>query len=1043
MRLSSPSGTGFWTLRIFLQCARICTGCLPLCAALALAGDVEFRRDIRPLLSDKCFFCHGPDQKERQAELRLDTAEGAYAALASDPGSVAVKPGDPEHSAVYARITSADPDLRMPPADSKLSLTRQQIELIRQWIEQGAEYEGHWAFLPPRKSSLPVTANGAWCNNEIDAFVLAEMQAHQLAPNPPAAAERLIRRLTFDLTGLPPSLEEIDTFLADTSPDAYERVVDRLLASERFGERMAADWLDVARYSDTYGFQVDRDRFVWPWRDWVIRAFNRDLPYDQFITQQLAGDLLPGATPDQILATTFCRLHPQEAEGGSIPEEYRVSYVADRVQTFATAFLGLTLECARCHDHKFDPVTQTEFYQLFAFFDDIDEAGLYSYFTPSIPTPTLLLADDAAQQKLTSQQDRIERLEHDLAACGRSRQNEFQAWLETRPSLPATLPGQVLHLDFEEVKAPNQKVPGQVGSAAQLTGDDGIPTEVGNFHRYEPFSVSLWINTPDRKKRSVVFHRSRAWTDAGSRGYELLIDEGKLCAALVHFDPGNSLRVRTVQEIPLQSWLHVAMTYDGSSRAAGLKLYVNGQRVELDVVRDKLTKEITGGGGDTITIGERFRDQGFTRGKVDEFRVFSRELTPVEISHLYDGRALAEALAAPGDGGHSGHPLWSYYLQTVDGPYQARLKDLQAARQEQAEFVETIPEIMVMQDLPEPKHAYRLERGEYANRAEEVFPGTPAAFLPFPPQAPKNRLGLARWLTDPQHPLTARVVVNRYWQMFFGAGLVRTTEDLGNQGELPSHPQLLDWLARDFIDNGWNLKRLVKQMVMSATYQQSAIVSEEKAARDPANRWLSRAASYRLTAEMLRDNALAVSGLLVDRTGGPPARPYEVEAAFKPVERDKGEGLYRRSLYTYWSRTGPAPVMMALDAAKRDVCQVRRERTLSPLQPLVLLNGPQFVEAARILAQRILQQHPHETDACLVDLFRWTTSARPSDRELSILRRLYEQHHADFTAHPEQATAFLSVGDQPRDEHLDQAQLAALAGVANMLLNYDECVFRR
>jgi hypothetical protein len=1006
------------------------------------AGDVQYRRDIRPLLSDRCFLCHGPDKGTREADLRLDTKQGAFAPLASDAKAVAIKPGAPDESEVFKRIASADPDERMPPPESKLSLKPAEIELIRQWIAQGARYEDHWAFVPPQKAPLPASQSDPWVKNEVDAFVLDRMREQRLTPSPPAAKETLLRRATFDLTGLPPTLTELDAFLADNSPAALERAVDRLLASPRFGERMAADWLDVARYSDTYGLQVDRDRFVWPWRDWVIRAFNRNLPYDQFIVQQLAGDLLPNADDEAVLATTFSRLHPQEAEGGSIPEEFRVSYVADRVQTFGTAFLGLTLECARCHDHKFDPITQKEYYQLFAYFDDIDEAGLYSYFTPAIPTPTLLLADDAAKQKLAELSGNIHQAENRLKELQATRQESFRAWLETHPVAPAPLVGESAALDFENVSPPNQAVPGVAGSAIQLTGDDGVEVKAGNFHRYEPFSVSLWMQTPDEKHRAVVFHRSRAWTDSGSRGYELLLDDGRLSAAVIHFDPGNSLRIVTKDKLPLKNWRHVAVTYDGSSRAAGLRLFVDGQPAAVEVVRDCLTKDITGGGGDNIVIGERFRDHGFTNGLVDEFRVFARELSPLEVRQLHDGQAFTNALAAhmssPGD-----EALRAYYQLALDADYQAQLAALRQARQAQSEFIETIPEIMVMRDLAVPKHAFRLERGAYDARAEEVSPGTPAAFSPPPAGAPGNRLGLAQWLTDSQHPLTARVIVNRYWQMLFGAGLTRTTEDMGNQGEQPSHPQLLDWLARDFIDHGWDLKRLLKQMVLSATYQQSSTVTPDREALDPANRWLSRAPSYRLSAEMLRDNALAVSGLLVDRIGGPPARPYEVEAAFKPQPRDQGDGLYRRSLYTYWSRTGPAPAMMALDAAKRDVCQMRRERTLSPLQPLVLLNGPQFVEAARMLAQQVLERHKENTDAALIDMFRWTTSRRPNQQELAILQKLYQQQLKDFAGQRDEAVSFLSVGDHPRNAQLDVTQLAALTGVANLLLNYDECVFRR
>jgi len=1008
-----------------------------LCAAEPV--PVDYNREIRPLLADKCFHCHGPDAGNRQADLRLDTPDGAYAALASDETLHGIVPGSPDRSTIFQRILASDPAEKMPPPESNLKLTASEISLIRKWIEQGAPYQKHWAFLAPVKHPVPVNRGDQWGRNLIDAFVLEKMRQHGLEPNPPAASESLLRRVTFDLTGLPPTLEELDAFLNDPDPNAYEKAVDRLLASERFGERMAAEWLDVARYSDTYGLQVDKNRFVWPWRDWVIRAFNRDLPYDQFLTQQIAGDLLPNAGQEEILATTFCRLHPQESEGGSIPEEYRVSYVADRIQTVGTAMLGLTLECCRCHDHKYDPISQKEFYQLFAFFDDVDEAGLYSFFTDSIPTPTLILADDATQQRLDQQQAAIRKLEEELETLRQSTEH-----LVAESALPPPLSGEVLHLNFESVNGPNQQAEGVVGKAALLTGDDGIGTGVGNFHRYDPFSVSLWIKTPEVKQRAVLFHRSRAWTDAGSRGYELLLEEGRLNVGLVHFDPGNSLRIQARDPVPLNVWQHVVVTYDGSSQARGLRLFVNGVPAEIETVRDQLTKEITGGGGDHITLGERFRDVGFKNGSIDEFRVFNRTLTPLEVALLQRYPAGPEAFPASWLDDAEPQQRQEYLRSTRDSAWQGKLAELHQARRQQSETIEPIPEIMVMREMPQPRAAYILERGEYNLRRNEVLAGTPEILPEFPQNAPQDRLGFARWLTSPDHPLTARVAVNRYWQLIFGAGFVRTTEDFGNQGEWPSHPELFETLSREWMEQGWSLKWLMKQMVLSETYRQSTISAPEKEAADPANRWLARMYSDRLSAEMLRDNALLISGLLVQRVGGSPVHPYELEAAFKPMARDKGEGLYRRSLYTFWSRTGPAPVMMTLDAAKRDVCQVRRDRTLSPLQPLVMLNGPQFVEAARVLAERVIKSHPEdEPERWMVDLFRWTTSRVPSAEELTILNRLYAAQLEGFTQMPESAAAFLAVGDHPRDPGLDPVKVAAVSGVANMLFNFDECVFRR
>ncbi len=982
------------------------------------------------------YTCHGPDEASREADLRFDNRDDAEYVLS---------PGEPDDSELLARITASDPDLIMPPATSKLSLSRAEIETLRQWIAEGAPYEQHWSFEPLAEVALPTIRHQDWPTNAIDFFILSRMEEAGFDPAQRAAKQRLIRRISFDLTGLPPNLAEIDRFLNDTSDKAYERLVDRLLSKEQYGERMASDWLDVARYSDTYGYQVDRDRHVWPWRDWVIKAFNQNLPYDQFVISQLAGDLLPSPSDDQILATTFNRLHPQKVEGGSVPEEFRVEYVADRNHTFGTAFLGLTLECARCHEHKYDPITQKEYYQLFAFFNSIDEAGLYSYFTSSVPTPTMLLTDDKARESMRRVRERVEQAEAALDKCFAAQASDYDNWLSQRPS-EFTIRGEVQHLDFEsESKGPNKTVAGPVGRAIQLSGDDGIGLKGGNFSRNQPFSVSFWMNTPDRKERAVIFHRSRAWTDAASRGYQLLLEDGRLSASLIHLWPGNAIRVRTKETVAIGEWIHVAMTYDGSSRSEGLSLFIDGQPAPVDTVRNNLYKNITGGGGDNITIGERFRDRGFTGGKVDEFRVFDRQLTWIEVQQLHDGTALQIAFDTQTTdlSQRQRQQLREFYLHTVNSAYQACLQDLQQLRGERSKAVDGIQEIMVMREMPSPRPTFRLNRGAYDAPAEAVTAETPAFLPEFPVGQPRNRLGLARWLTSPDHPLLARVTVNRFWQQCFGHGLVQTPEDFGSQGAPPTHPQLLDWLAKDFVDNGWDVKRLMKMIVMSSTYQQDSIFDQEKERRDPENRLLSRGPRYRQSAEMIRDNALAVSGLLVDRIGGAPVRPYEVAVSFKPLKPDDGEGLYRRSLYTFWKRTAPAPVMMALDASKRDVCVVKRERTSSPLQAFVLLNDPQFVEASRVFAQQLLRDHGDDTETWIAQAFRKMTSRRPSQIELEILLDLWDAQRRHFQQHPEKAVAFLKTGSASVDKELDAAPLAAATSVISTLFSFDECVVKR
>ena len=1009
---------------------------------------VAFNFQIRPLLSDRCFRCHGPDAEHREAGLRLDQQQAATGAVSDDPDRRIIAAGIPDQSELWARIISDDAEIQMPPPESGLVLSPSEKQLIRRWIEQGAEWQGHWSLEPIQAVSIPESAPPDLAGNEIDRFIQQRLNRASLQPAPLAAKATLLRRLSFDLTGLPPTLSELDEYLADESDDAWEKQVDRLLQSPHLGERLASDWLDVARYSDTYGYQVDRDRDVWPWRDWVINAFNDNMPYDEFLTQQVAGDLLPNATSDQILATTFNRLHPQKVEGGSTPEEFRVEYVADRTQTVGTAFLGLTFECCRCHDHKYDPISQREYYQMFSFFDNIDEAGLYSYFTPSVPTPTLLLADDATKQKQQDIQQQITAAESALQELRAQQQVAFAEWLQTiTDTAPDKLiPDQQLIMDFEAVPAaPNRRIDGVIGKAIELTGDNAVGTQVGNFRRFDPFSISLWVRPTTHMDRAVIFHRSRAWTDAGSRGYELLLEDGRLSAALIHFYPGNAMRVQATEPLALQQWQHVCVTYDGSSRAAGLRLYVNGQAATSEVIRDNLYKNITGGGGDHVTIGERFRDRGFTNGGVDEFQVYSRELVPAEVAQLADGSTLQKLLQTPVAELNEAQRamLFDYYLSNVNAAYRTQLDALKTLREQRSNAWDPIREIMVMQEMQQPRQTYLLQRGAYDKPGDAVQSQTPAALPAMNDGLPQNRLGLARWMTDPQHPLTARVAVNRFWQQMFGYGLVRTPEDFGSQGQLPSHPQLLDWLARDFIEHGWDVRRLLRQLVTSATYRRSSRVSPELRQPDPENRLLARMNAYRMDAEMLRDNALAASGLLSRRIGGPPARPYDLEVSFKPIKPDTGEGLYRRSVYTFWKRTAPAPMMMTLDASGRDVCQPRRERTSSPLQAFVMLNGTQFVEASRVLAEQLLQQHGDDDAQILRTMFRSLTSREPDDRELAVLQTLRQRQLEDFTTAPDRAASLLNVGARQAVADLSVPRVAAFAVVASTLFNYDECAIRR
>ena len=1040
-------------------------------------ADLSFNRDIRPILSDKCFFCHGPDAKKREADLRLDVREVAVKAEA-------IVPGKPDDSEMIARILTENKKEHMPPAKSKLpSMTPEEIAKLKRWIAEGAKYEAHWSLIPLKPVDAP----------DIDALVAKGLAARGLRPQPEADANTLIRRVSFDLTGLPPTPAEVEAFVNDAALNAYEKLVDRLLASPRYGERMAVDWLDISRYADSYGFQVDREREVWPWRDWVIGAFNQNLPFDKFITWQLAGDLLPHPTDEQILATTFNRLHQQESEGGSVEEEYRVEYVCDRLQTFATAFLGLTFECARCHDHKFDPITQKEYYQFFSMFQNIDEAGLYSFFTQSPPTPTLALADAAMKEQIATLEAKVAAEEKKLASLRAAKQNAFAAWLTAKPE-KVTIPGEIGWFGFESLengklanwldekkpatlKGGNKLVPGRVGNAVEFTGDDAVDLPFGNFKCNEPFGVSLWLKTPDKKDRAVVFHRSKAWTDAASRGYELLIEEGKLKWSLIHFWPGNAISIRAQDAIPINEWMHVVVTSDGSSRAAGLKLYVNGKLAPTEVIKDALTRDITGGGGDNISLGERFRDRGFKGGAIDEFRVFDRELTALEALATMDEAAAAEVLGSArvpragsgvppertsSESGPSrevreggtpsparetralpGDTVRDYFLATADADYAKELDVLKAARGEVVKAADGIKEIMVMRELPQPKKAFVLFRGQYDQRRDEVGPGVPAALSPLPENAPKNRLGLAQWLTDPRHQLTARVLVNRFWQSIFGRGLVKTAEDFGSQGALPVYPEVLDWLALRFIQGGWDTKALIKTIVMSKTYRQRSVADGKLMADDPDNELLARGPRFRLSAEMIRDNALATAGLLNEKIGGAPVNPYEMSEAFKPATPSGGDDVHRRSIYTTWRRTSPPPAMIAFDAPRRAVCAAKRERTESPLQALILLNGTQYVEAARVLGETLYRDAKGDAAAMIDAGFLRCLSRAPDAREREIALQLYREKLAYFQSKPDEAAALLKSGHAKTSADLSAPEAAAAIVLAQALMNHDACVVKR
>jgi hypothetical protein len=966
---------------------------VPLFLALLLAPQeaVDFEREIRPLLSDACYTCHGPDEGKRKAELRLDVREGAFR---EHEGRRAVVPGKPDQSELYRRLLTDDADDRMPPAKSGRSLTAKQIDLVRRWIAQGAAWSTHWAFVPPRR---PDAAS-------IDDLVRARLRREGLQPAPEADRPTLLRRVSLDLTGIPPTPEEADAFAADGSPDAYEKVVDRLLASPRYGERMAARWLDAARYADTSGYQNDGPRDMWRWRDWVIAAFNENMPFDRFTVEQIAGDLLPDPTLEQRIATGFNRNHRGNSEGGIIPEEYQVEYVADRVDTTATVWLGLTLSCARCHSHKYDPVTQEEFYRLFAYFNNIPEHGRAIKIGNSPPY---------VQAPTPGQADELFRLEQAQLSAERH-------WSALRPAVQRS------QSQWEETL--KEPIPWTVtdGLAASFK-PEALPVEakdVGKFGFLDKFTLAARVRPAG--DGTIL---SRMDPMGREQGYHVQLEDGRVHVNLVMRWLDDAIRVETEARLEPGRWRHVAVTYDGTRLASGVAVYFDGVPQKLQVNLDFLNQ--------TFVTEHPFRigaGRSPFPGAVDDVRVYGRRLSSDEVSWISIDDSL---VPRPERTEAQAGKIRACFLErhAPDGLRKA-YRDLVAIRRKVQAYRESLPTVMVMEEMKTPRETRILIRGEYNRPGAPVRPGVPAALHPLPPGAAPNRLALARWLVDPANPLTARVTVNRWWQMYFGAGLVRTVEDFGAQGERPAHPELLDWLATELLRTGWDVKRLQKTIVTSAAYRQSSRVPPELLERDPENRLLARGPRFRLPAEMIRDQALAAAGLLVEKRGGPSVKPYQPDGLWKEIASDteyeqaKGEGLYRRSLYTYWKRTVVPPTMSTFDAPGREACTVRETRTNTPTQALALLNDVTYVEAARALAQR--------SDADFG--FRRVLSRAPAAKEREILERAFRRSLERFRKDPESAKRLILVGDSKPDSSLDPAELAARTAVASLILNLDEAV---
>ena len=971
-------------------------GAFLLVAATSLLGDegVRWNRDVRPILSDKCFKCHGPDSAKRVSKFRLDDRASATSDLG---GRRAIAPGDPGASELVRRITESDPDERMPPRDSGLELTKSQVETLRRWIAEGATYEKHWSLIPPRRPEPPAVRDAAWPLNPIDRFVLARLESENLRPSPEAAKETLIRRLSLDLTGLPPALDEVDAFLADDAPGAYERLVDRLLASPRYGERMAVDWLDLARYADTNGYQGDLTRTMWHWRDWLVRALNANLPLDRFTIDCIAGDLLPDATQDERIATGFHRNHMLNGEGGRIPEESRVEYVMDRVETTATVWLGLTLQCSRCHDHKYDPFLQRDYYGLFAVFNNVPESGSVDAGGNASPVIRLATPEDSA---------RLSELDRSIEEAESRLQNPD-------PEVDAA------QSEWEKQQAPIDVTLSPWNAAG--------PFQAQNFD--EAFETAFGPEPSDSSgaaKAGGAGNAAIEWTEHAEW------EDGK-----PHDLPGASCATY-LRRVVTPSRATPATLSLGSDDA--IKVWVNG----VEAHSKKLVRGVAPD-QDRVTASLHAGDNEVLLKIVNGSGGYGFYFKLLAAGAPKDVVAIAVKLPAERDEKES-RRIRDYYRRSVSPVLKPFAERVESARSARKEAEGRIPVTMVMEEMAKPRDAFILARGQYDRPGAKVEPGVPAALPPLAAGEPKNRLGLARWLVSPENPLTARVAVNRAWQSFFGTGLVKTAEDFGSQGEPPSHPELLDWLATE-LAHSWDVKALHRSIVTSSTYRQSSRVPPELLERDPDNRLLARGPRYRLSSHGLRDQALFVSGLLVEKLGGPPVKPYQPPGVWEELtfgqitySQDRGEALHRRSLYTFWRRSvGPT---FLFDASARQVCTVRQARTNTPLHSLVLLNDVTYVEAARAFAERALaRRHASDRDR-LAWAFRTATARHATDSELDVLERSLQRRRAEVAADLQSADRLNTVGEAPRREGIDAVELAAFSGVTAVILNLDETLTR-
>ena len=1042
----------------------------------SLPEVVDFNYHVKPILSDRCYQCHGPDEKTRKAGLRLDVESIAFSKLNS--GNRAFTSGNLYKSESAHRIIHDDPEVVMPPPEANLSLTNREKAIIFKWIEQGAEWKEHWAFLPPKKQKSKT--DNTLFENPIDQFIKKRLEQEGLDFSPKASKAILARRLYLDLTGLPPSIAELDDFINDKSDHSYENLVDRLMNTDAYAERLALDWLDLSRYADSHGLHADGIRTMWPWRDWVLKSFKENMPYDQFVTWQLAGDLLPEATQEQKLATAFNRNSPMTAEGGVIDEEWRLHYVFDRTETLSTAFLGLTVACAKCHDHKFDPISQKDYFQLTAFFNNIIELGMTGddgEFGPLLP-----LSNKETQAKLDQLNEGLSNIKKEISITREQLKKVYQYSEELAMKTKAK-PELVFHSGFEqmgEIEKRRHSVDGKRDFYGKIDQMPEIVTGIkGNAFKFskdhdqlyitnklipnlewtDPFSFSIWLNTSKRKEGSSqsLIANSGGKNDLW-RGWECYLDDqNKVNLRLINVAPSNLIHVRSVDSLQLNTWHHLSLTVDGSGKTEGVQFFHNGKEIETEGVIDNLYKTIKPTYRDiekgfvsaqrNLIIGKSYEgstgDYGLFTGKLDELKFFNGVLTPFEIQSIYSKNSKQKEEIQ--------WPVVQNHLIEKDPKILLLKKELKDNRELYLQIYEPIPEIMVMREMEEPRPTYLYNRGNYNEPLHTVEAKVPGVLPAMDKNLPKNRLGLSKWLFDKNNPLTARVAVNRYWQMIFGKGLVATPNDFGVQGQLPSHPELLDWLAVSFSED-WDLNALIKKMVLSETYQQQSVSNPSLDQKDPNNLLLARANASRLPAEIIRDNALKVSGLLNTKVGGESVRPYQPKGLWKEknnfstflleYKESQGEDLYRRGLYTFIRRTSPPPNMLTFDATSREVCTVKREVTSTPLQALVLLNDPQFFEASRIFAERIIKSKDTLEDQ-ISHGFRLATSRHPKEEELNILIDLYKSQYQYFRQNRDKAYQVLSVGEKARDMNLYSVKTAAMTMVANTLLNHNETYTKR